>query len=270
MAASCRNSKGYGGPPGSGESWFEPRRGNCEARRHLRWCRASLFCSPCKRFTSIRAQVVPRALRSRSFNGLLMTPASRPRGPAGSRSGGSGRRTRPDPACDTPERTCHPASAARLDLEPPDTEREGPAATTESLSCWIIIQRSFPFRLAHPAAALRPQRRASSIITPIVALAFGAVTGMAATSVQANQPTPCWACGSASTSRPTWSGSQSSRSRCCGREPQPARQTAGELLERQPWQPETRNAGLTPSGANLRILLQPGRDRRGPGLGRGG
>jgi hypothetical protein len=32
--------------------------------------------------------------------------------------------------------------------------------------------------------------RASSIITLIVALVFGALTGMAATSVQANQPTP--------------------------------------------------------------------------------
>jgi hypothetical protein len=42
MAASCRNWAGYNGHSGSGESWFEPRRGN-EARQRLTRWRASPF-----------------------------------------------------------------------------------------------------------------------------------------------------------------------------------------------------------------------------------
>ena len=42
-AASCWNSADYDGPSGSGESWFEPRRGN-EARQRLSCCRAFPIC----------------------------------------------------------------------------------------------------------------------------------------------------------------------------------------------------------------------------------
>jgi hypothetical protein len=127
-------------------------------------------------------------------------------------------------ARDEPE---HHPRKNRHTLTRPFSQRERPAATTESLSCWTIIQRSFPFRLAHPAAALRPQPscelhhhadRGTRIRGPDrdgrherPGESADAVVGR----VAAHQH------------RGLHGLDRRPRSRCCGREPQPARQTAG-------------------------------------------
>ena len=52
MAASCRNSRDYSGPSGSGESWFEPRRGNSRVRRCFGGVGPFHLCAHCYRFSS--------------------------------------------------------------------------------------------------------------------------------------------------------------------------------------------------------------------------
>ena len=61
MVAACWDLAGHHGLSGSGESWFEPRRGN-EARQRLSCCRASSTYPPA---------VVLRQNPSKSLLGVL-------------------------------------------------------------------------------------------------------------------------------------------------------------------------------------------------------
>jgi hypothetical protein len=182
-----RNHCPGGTDSGSGESWFEPRRGN--SRRGSDCCLLRL---------------------------ILFAAGSGP---------SSGRSAR----C-TSARHWLPAS--------------GPLRT----SCISSYRRSRCPCFCAPSVSGRRHSGGGSGSTPyraitlIVALLFGPLRGTAATSVQANQPAPwlgvwqriniaaymVWIAVLAITLL---------RSRA------PAgRHTAGELLQRQPWQPETRNA----------------------------
>ena len=74
MSASCWNSGRFCGPSGSGESWFEPRRGN-EARQRLPDCRASRICGVCESLCLGRCRrddsAVPMPARRATYNSRL-------------------------------------------------------------------------------------------------------------------------------------------------------------------------------------------------------
>ena len=77
-------------------------------------------------------------------------------------------------------RTLSPRTPSERDQQPrPSRYRAGSSSSDR-----------FDFDLRTQRQRCDRKRRASSIITLIVALVFGALTGMAATSVQGNQPTP--------------------------------------------------------------------------------
>jgi hypothetical protein len=90
----CPPNNPRGRSSGSGESWFEPRRGNSKRDAAIRSVRASSFFGPCKRFTSVHALAHPEisphyvllTFLSRSFTGVLTTS----RMPSVVATGGSG------------------------------------------------------------------------------------------------------------------------------------------------------------------------------------
>jgi len=77
MPASRRNLGGYSGPSRSGESWFEPRRGNSKVRRYLGGVGPSSFFVRCYRFSNrtgpATAHQPDRRLHQLQHHGLVGT-----------------------------------------------------------------------------------------------------------------------------------------------------------------------------------------------------
>ena len=105
----CFPTGDYNGPSGSGESWFEPRRGN-EARQRLRSCRASPICGVCFRVRRGGCSCAARRLQA----------AARLIRPSPAREPHSRKRSRQEVAGAARDRQLEPEG-------PPDATAPGPA-----------------------------------------------------------------------------------------------------------------------------------------------
>jgi hypothetical protein len=155
MYASCWNSAGYHGPSGSGESWFEPRRGN-EARQRLSRCRASACVPIVADRQAPPAGSVPIGTRALGLMGVWDVPRVRARGRMPRLSAW----LPPDPRCEArpcfglaPQSTSRERTRRQVYVASPEPGNHALQATSSSTPCRSRANRFGP---ALQAAAYAP------------------------------------------------------------------------------------------------------------------